>query len=170
MASDSEKTGRVMVFAAWILVAALLTYLFQGVLSRHWNPNEHIEAARPGSGTEPVMLQRNRAGQYVAPGRINGAQAEFLIDTGATFVSLPASLAGRLGLARGAPLRAVTANGTVTTYKTVLDRVELGGIVMRQVPAVINPSMGDEIVLLGMSFLKHLKMSQQGGSLVLAVP
>jgi aspartyl protease family protein len=170
MASKSEKTGRVMVFAAWILVAILLTYLFQGVLSRHWNPNEQLGAVEPGAVQEPVMLRRNRVGQYVAPGKINGAPAEFLIDTGATYVSLPASLAGRLNLERGVPLNAVTANGTVTTYKTVLDRVELGGIQMRNVPAVINPSMGDDIVLLGMSFLKHLKMSQQGNHLVLAIP
>lgn len=161
------RLGRYMIVAAWIGVLVLLMALFKPVLDRRINPNTQIDGAVLADGTREVVLERNRAGHYVADGRINGHGVTFLLDTGATVVSVPGELARRLGLPVGAPVRAVTASGVVTTYATRLDRVELGPIVGENVSAQINPHMPGQEVLLGMSFLRNLEFTQRGRTLTL---
>lgn len=159
-------TGKLMIFAAWIGAALLLTWHFAGELNRRENPNQAVQTARTAEGVE-VRLARNPMGHYVATGRINGREVRFFLDTGATHVALSDSLARELELAQGAASRTRTANGIITTYQTVLDRVEVGGIRIRNVTASINPRMTGDEVLLGMSFLKHLELIQRGDELLL---
>ncbi len=90
-----------------------------------------------------------------------------MLDTGATTVSVPAAVAHRLGLKRGPPVLSNTANGTITTYLTRLASVSVGDITLHNVKANINPHMGGNEVLLGMSFLKHLEFTQRGDTLTL---
>lgn len=161
-----SSTGKVMIFAAWIGAAALLTWLFAGELDRRENPNQVVATTTSGGRVE-VRLTRNRMGHYVASGRINGRRVELLLDTGATNVALGRSLADELGLKRGAPDYTRTANGTVETYRTILGSVQLGGITMHDVPASIDPGMSGDDVLLGMSFLEHLEIIQHGDQLLL---
>jgi len=97
----------------------------------------------------------------------SGGGVTFLLDTGATAVSVPAGLAKRLGLQAGRPVTAMTANGTVTTYATQLHSVRLGNIERHGVRAHINPGMKGHEVLLGMSFLRDLDFRQQDGQLTI---
>lgn len=165
-----SRLGRVMLFGAWVTGLALLVMLFDGVISGQRNPNPNPTAMESASGVAEVRLERNRAGHYVAGGRINGVPVRFLIDTGATDVALPLSLAQRLRL----PLRpggiSKTANGTVQTWLTRLDSVDLGGLVARNVRASVLPNMPGDDVLLGMSYLKHLELIQRDGVLTLRPP
>ncbi len=161
-----SKVGRLMLFGAWIVGLALLAMFFNDMIERQHNPNPNPAALQSG-GVPEVRLERNRAGHYVAGGRINGEPVRFLIDTGATDVALPLHLAERLAL----PLRpgglSNTANGTVRTWTTRLDSVDLGGLVARQVRATVLPNMPGDDVLLGMSYLKHLDLIQRGRTLTL---
>lgn len=161
-----SRTGKAMIFLAWIGAAALLSWFFARELNQRANPNQVVETTRVDQSVQ-VRLTRNRMGHYVATGRINGRSVEFFLDTGATHVAVGASLAEELNLKRGAPGHTRTANGTIVTYHTVLERVELGGITIRDVSASINPQMTSEDVLLGMSFLKHLELIQRGDQLLL---
>lgn len=156
-----------MVFAGWIVFLLLLTLFFNNWLERQHNPNDNVISATNGDGAVEVVLQRNRLGHYLAAGEINGRPVTFLLDTGATDVSIPQSLARHLDLHQGAPRRYQTANGTIVTYATRLDSVRLGDIVRHNVRAHINPGMQQGEVLLGMSFLKHLEMVQRGSQLTL---
>lgn len=155
-----------MSIAAWVAGLGLLTLLFSNLLERERNPNQRVLSRVAGDGVE-VVLQRNRYGHYVATGRINGESVEFLVDTGASDVSVPGRLAAQLGLVRGAPLTYQTANGTVTGYRTRIDRLALGELVLRDVPASINPAYRENDVLLGMSVLKRLEFTQRGDTLIL---
>lgn len=155
-----------MIVTAWFGAVVLLTWLFAGVLDRQYNPNQSVYTERAGD-TVAVTLLRNRLGHYVANGRINGRNVRFILDTGATYVALGDGLAQELGLHRGRPSQTLTANGTIVTYRTMLDEVELGGIEIRDVAASINPHMSEDTVLLGMSFLKHLELIQRGDHLLL---
>ena len=92
---------------------------------------------------------------------------EFLLDTGASDVAIPARLAERMGLRRGPAVQYQTANGVVTAYRTLLDSVSIGPIVIRDVPASINPGMQDMEILLGMSVLKRIEFTQRGDTLIL---
>lgn len=156
-----------MTVLAWLVVLGLLGAFFGGWMEKLDNPNQKVVSALRTDGVREVVLQQNRAGHYVANGAINGHRVTFLLDTGATSVSVPASIAGPLGLKRGAPLRANTANGTVTTYATRLDEVQLGNISLENVRADINPHMQSTEVLLGMSFLRKLEFTQRGRELTI---
>lgn len=162
----TQRLGNNMVVIAWIVGLAMLTWFFSHYLSRQHNPNENVESYNKG-GTPEVVLERNRAGHYVASGRINGQPVTFMLDTGATMVSVPGKLAGKLSLAKGPMMGVTTANGNIPVYSTVLNEVQLGNIVLHNVRASINPYMTDDDILLGMSFLKQLDFSQEGDRLTL---
>lgn len=161
------RLGRGMLIGGWLLGLLLLALLFNGLLEHQRNPNRSLSTAVTDSGTREVVLQRNKNGHYLARGEINGLPVEFLLDTGATDVSVPEAIAHRLGLERGPPLVYGTANGTITAYLTTLSSLSLGDIVVHRVRASINPHMGDETILLGMSFLKHLEFTQRGDTLII---
>ncbi len=156
-----------MTVLAWIVLLGLLAAFFGGWMEKLNNPNQQVRTEVRADGVREVVLRQNRAGHYVATGAINGHRVTFLLDTGATSVSVPASVASRLGLKRGSPLRANTANGVVTTYFTRLDKVRLGEIELDNVRADINPHMRGEDVLLGMSFLRKLEFTQRNRELTI---
>ena len=165
-----SRIGRAMLFGAWVAGLALLVMLFQGVMEDREHPNRDLEVLVDGVGQPQVVLQRNRAGHYVAPGAINGEPVVFLVDTGATDVALPLHLARRIGLALGPAGIGRTANGDVRTWGAVLDSVALGGLTARGVRASVLPNMPGDQVLLGMSFLKRFELIQRGGTLTIRVP
>lgn len=163
----TRRLGKFMVVASWLVLLALLTAWFNGWFERRYNPNREVAARVRADGVREVVLEQNHAGHYVATGAIDGVPVVFLLDTGATAVSVPAGLAARLGLERGPRERVETANGTVTTYATRLARVQLGSIELTGVRAHINPHAEGSEVLLGMSFLRGLDFSQRDGRLTL---
>jgi len=166
-AADSKRIGKGMTLAAWVIVLILLTLFFNNKLEQQRNPNQAVFSRVNAAGVQEVVLKRNRFGHYVTSGTVNGQPVEFLLDTGASDVAIPAKLARRLGLKRGYPVQYQTANGNVTAYRTTIDSVAIGPMVVENVPASINPGMQDMEILLGMSVLKHVEFSQRGDSLIL---
>lgn len=162
----SRRYGKRMIAVGWIAAMALLFLYFEDHLEKIHNPNTS-PTTETFEGGARVVLVRNRYGHYVASGRINGQPVDFLVDTGASDVNIPASVAGRLGLQRGAPFYARTANGTITVYRTRLDSVQLGEIRLEDLNGSINPNMEGDSILLGMEFLKRLDFSQSGRELTL---
>lgn len=163
----SGKLGRNMIYAAWILLLALLTLIFNNYLDRQNNPNRNVAYKKNTAGVAEVKLKQNRYGHYLADGYINGKRVSFLLDTGATLVSVPESVARTLNLSRGSPFLVRTANGTITTYSTTLSSISLGAIELKNVRAAITPGMQGKEILLGMSFMKHLELIQRGNQLIL---
>jgi aspartyl protease family protein len=164
---DTRKLGRRMGVLATLAFIGLGWVSFDGMIADRDDPNRALVVAH---GASEMVLKRNRAGHYLVPGQINGQPVRFLLDTGATQVSVPARLAGELQLAPGARARVVTANGTVTVHSTVIDDLRLGPFRLRAVSAHLNPGMQDGDILLGMSVLKHLEFTQRGDTLVLRLP
>ena len=161
-----RRAGRVMLVLAWGAALLLATRFFADWEQSRFNPNREPVSVVQGDQIE-VHLESNIQGHFVADGLINGQPVTFLLDTGATDVAIPAELAEELDLARGAPVRLQTANGQTTGYRTVLDSLALGDIVLQDVRALIAPGFGGEQVLLGMSALKQLEFTQRAGTLVL---
>jgi aspartyl protease family protein len=152
----------------WLVIIGALYWFFFVWYERAYRPNPaHVLEAQPAG---EVVLQRNRAGQYIAEGAINGERVAFLVDTGATYVSLPMPLARRLALKLGQPVQVQTAAGSATAYSVRLASVRLADIEMREVAALVTEGMDGEVVLLGMNFLKRLDMTQRGDRLVLRPP
>jgi aspartyl protease family protein len=154
----------------WIGLLGVGTVLFNGLLDDINNPNKELTITLNDAGNKEVILERNRYGHYVASGEINNQPVEFLLDTGATLVAIPEHIAQQLNLKKGQAFQSQTANGSSQSYATIIDRLSLGGIVMTNVPASISSGMEFDEILLGMSFLKHLHLTQQGKQLTISVP
>ncbi|TKB47069.1 retropepsin-like aspartic protease family protein [Thalassotalea mangrovi] len=167
---DSQKIGKAMTWVAWIIGLLLLVWFFQTKLDADWNPNQQPKVAVNTSGQQQVVLERNRYGHYVTAGFINQENALFMLDTGATSVSIPMEIADKYGLERQGSHRVQTANGSVMVYATTIDELSIGNINLYNVRANINPGMTGQEILLGMSALKQLEFSQKGKYLHLTVP
>jgi aspartyl protease family protein len=165
-ALPGQKIGGVMLILAWLAGLGLLTLFFGAREERQFNPNQRPNGVS-SNGMTQVVLERNRAGHYVASGTINGEIAIFLLDTGATDVVVSQDLAERAGLSAGASHYAMTANGRIRVRATRLDRLELGSITLRDLSASINPAMSGNTVLLGMSALQQVEFTQRGNQLTL---
>lgn len=159
-----------MIYLMWAALLAVITLLMQNWLDRQYNPNRHLAVQTTGEGQLQVLLKRNHYGHYVSLGLINGREAVFFLDTGATDVVIPAEIADKYDLKRGPAYQVSTANGIVTVYATSLDLIELGPLRLRDIRASINPHMDGEEILLGMSFLKHLELSQRRDELLIRLP
>ena len=171
-APDSPQAhpyGKWMVIAAWISVIGLLVIVFDGVLENQYNPNQHINYATARAGTT-ITLDQNRQGHYVLSGQINRVPVTFLLDTGATSVSIPARVAQKINLPIGQQYPVQTANGSVFVTDTLLDSLTLGPIELQNIRANINPGMQSDKILLGMNVLKDLELLQQNNQLTIKVP
>lgn len=162
-----KKAGKTMAVFAWIIGMLLLTQFFGNWEENQYNPNQAPEHSLSGQ-EKLVTLKQNRWGHYVANGQVNDNPATFMIDTGATDVAIPYSLASYYDLKPGAERNAITANGLVTTYQTTIDRLSIGNITLYNVRASLNPGMDKaQSILLGMSVLKQLEMTQTQDELTL---
>lgn len=121
-----------------------------------------------GSGGGEITLAADGGGQFLTQGSINGASMRFLVDTGATFVSLGAKDAIRAGIdyRRGQPGVSETANGQARVWRVKLDKVTVGSITLTNVDALVHGS-DMSVALLGMSFLNRMEMKRDGQSMTL---
>ena len=123
------------------------------------------------TGTGEIVVPRNYDGHYYLTLDLNGVPTRFVVDTGATDIVLTPQDAARIGI-NVAGLnynnRAMTANGLVQTATVRLDRVTLGDITDRSVPAVVNGSPMQES-LLGMAYLNRFERIEiEDGQMVLS--
>lgn len=163
----TAKLGKYFIWLAWIVVLALLVFFFQSALEQQINPNSRPQYSLNAQGNAEVILQQNRQGHYVSSGTIHEVPVTFLLDTGATQVSIPAHIADQLHLTTTGQGIANTANGQVRIYHTRIDQLSIGNIYLYNVDAHINPGMKSDEILLGMSALKRVEFSQTGKQLIL---
>ena len=103
------------------------------------------------------------------PGKINNRNTQFLLDTGATFISISSSEADKLRLNYKSARKGVvqTASDIVPVWHIKLDNVKVGGISVANVDAVVLEGTNPKPILLGMSFLKHVKMQRNGAAMLI---
>ena len=107
-----------------------------------------------------LSIPRDARGHFRTDGRVDGQRVDFMVDTGASMVALNEKSAARFGLrpARGDYNATVsTANGTIKAARTRIAMIDLGGIVVRDVDAMVLPDAALSENLLGLSFLSKLK-------------
>ena len=112
------------------------------------------------AGVRSISIARDPRGHFQTEGRIEGQRIDFMVDTGASVVALNEKSAARFGFrpSRSDYNAAVTtANGTIKAARTRLAMVELGGLVVRDVDAMVLPDEALSENLLGLSFLSKLK-------------
>jgi len=126
-------------------------------------------APASSSSQQSVTLAADSRGHFFVNGQVNGASVRFLVDTGATWVSLSGADARRLAIDyhKGEPRMMNTANGVAAAYKVLLDSVRVGDITLSNVEAVVMDGAGPGIALLGMSFLNRMEMRRDGETMLL---
>lgn len=119
-----------------------------------------------GRQVPAVTMHANSRGQFQVLGAVNGSTVRFMVDTGATYVSLGRGDASRVGIdiSRAEPVMLQTANGVASGWKVKLDSVRVGDVVLRGVDGIVQ-STDMPFALLGMSFLSRMEMRHDGGSL-----
>lgn len=134
-------------------------------------PGQHgyAAAARRDSKAASVILTADSRGHFVTTGTINGNTLQFLVDTGATAITLSGSDARRLGInyLAGSRAHTQTANGVVPVYKVKLDTVRVGDVTANNVDAVVIEGDALPVALLGMSFLNRMEMKRDGLTMTL---
>jgi aspartyl protease family protein len=126
-------------------------------------PSDRLAAApdtTADAGLRSLSIPSDARGHFAAEGRIDGQRIAFMVDTGASVIALNESSAARFGLRPSRnDYRAIvtTANGTVKAAPTRLAMVEVGGLIVRDVDAMVLPDEALSENLLGLSFLSKLK-------------
>ena len=154
-----------MIAAVALIAAVLVPRYFTQLNAAH--PAPAMMAARPAAAPDPtpadsrsVIVSRDGRGHFQLNARVDGRHLSFMVDTGASVIALNESSAARFGLrpTPGAYRASVTtANGTVKAAPTRLPMVEVGGLIVRDVEAMVLPDEALSENLLGLSFLSKLK-------------
>jgi len=153
-----DRTDRLkLAFLSAAFIAAITAFLTYDFV--YQNPDSETAA----NGDIVITLNQGQQGHYYATGKINSEPVKFLVDTGATNVVLPMSVAKRLDLPLGRKLTTITANGYGTAYETAIKTIQLGDITLKGVKASVSEGMIGDAALLGMSFLRRTKVEQNKG-------
>lgn len=121
------------------------------------------QASRFQLAGETIVLSRSADGHFHWPGRVNGIEVDFLMDTGATSTALPQSLAERAGLKPLGTVRAQTAAGATRGYVAQANVALDGGVRADKLAVTVLPDLAAP--LLGMDVLGRLHFSQKPGEL-----
>ncbi len=126
-------------------------------------------AAPANGGRSQATLSADTRGHFITFGQINGQSVQFLVDTGASMVTMNVSDARRLGVnyLKGERGVASTANGVATVYQVKLDTVRVGDITIGNVDALVHEGNALPVALLGMSFLNRVDMRRDGPTMTL---
>jgi aspartyl protease family protein len=154
----------------WVVVALLLVLGYTFRFELHDVADRvlvELVPGRPVGSGRSVELARGRGGDFQIATQVNGTRIPMVLDTGASSVVLTHDAAKAAGL----PLEMMkytvnveTANGRATAAAVTLDRIAIGGIVERSVPALVAPPGQLRMSLLGMSFLNRLQSWEVRGS------
>jgi aspartyl protease family protein len=115
-----------------------------------------------------IVLTADGGGHFVTPGLINGHSVRFVVDTGATNITIAQAEAERIGLEfkKGQIGFVNTANGVVTAYRVSLSSVRVGDVDVYNVEATVLPTQ-IPYVLLGNSFLGRFQMRRENDLMTL---
>jgi len=168
--------GRIIVFAGAMLVMGVVAVRMvdrpnHGVPA---SPSAMAATAEPpparSSNSRSVTLSPGKGGHFWTDARVDGRRLELVVDTGASAVALRASDAARLGIhpsERDYSIKVATANGITRAALVQLRMVEVGNIVVRDVPALVHGDDALGVNLLGMTFLSKLRWTHERGKLIL---
>jgi aspartyl protease family protein len=132
------------------------------------SPGRVGDGAAAANTGRKIVLSSGHGGHFTTVGNINGHSTQFLVDTGATAISISQSEAERMGLRyrEGRRTMTQTANGIIPAYALMLDTVRIGDVEVRGIEAIVVPSQMSH-VLLGNSFLTRFQMKRDNDVLTL---
>lgn len=110
-----------------------------------------------------LIIKQHDSGHYFLPGSINGEALMFVIDTGASVVSLPRSVALSAQIYCKDKILMQTANGSTSVCTAIIPKLRFGPFLIKDAPAMIAPNLGQP--LLGMNILQQFRVEQENGEM-----
>ncbi len=153
--------GHIGALAIWITISVAIYLYFDA----RQKPTIAVAGEELASGE--IMIPRSRDGHYYVRGKINGHPVDFMVDTGASTVSISRGVARNAHLARGMPATFHTANGAVRGEIVSGQTIEAGGIVIEGLS--VGVGVQGDIALLGQNFLRKVDVLQSGDKMLLRV-
>ena len=141
-----------------------------GGVERRLGVSDRVSGVFSTPTERKVEIPRNDRLQYQTMATINGRGIPVLVDTGANIVAMNSQQAERLGIpaSSGSPTRVETAGNTLMGRSVQLDSVDVGGITVNNVQATVLEGDYPRMVLLGMTFLRHVNLEERNGVLSLS--
>lgn len=149
------------IVTVWLGVTLLVFLGFKGWEHRQQQARIELQDGR-------IVLQRAPDGHFHWRGRINGVEADFLVDTGASGTALPEALARQAGLQPEGEVRSQTAGGLVKGWRSRATITLEGGVRAERLPVTVLPEL--HAPLLGMDLLGRMQFSQSQGRLTFEAP
>jgi len=154
-----RQTGLIPMLLFWFVVMGLL----YGLMTHYLKP----KAAQVLANGD-LVIARARDGHFYAPGTVNGQPVTFMVDTGASLVSVSEPVARAAGLHAGVPTTFHTANGSQTGRVVDGVTISLGSARVTNVRVGVGLRMGDDQrALLGQSFLSKFDIAMTQNQMVL---
>jgi aspartyl protease family protein len=160
MGTGRFPSGHLTALAIWLAIFAAVYAFMDSRLKPTVATATTTELARG-----EIVIPRSRDGHYYLRGSINGTPLVFMVDTGASLVSVSAELARKAALPRGAPGQFATAGGEVQGEIVPGQSIEAGGI--RVAPLSVAVGFSGDVALLGQNFLRRVDVLQSDDRMVL---
>lgn len=152
--------GHLTAIAVWIAILVAGYFMFERLSA----PPPEVRSS--AGGVAQIIVAVARDGHYYLDGEINDRPLRFLVDTGASYVSVGADFARDAGLPPGIPGYFSTANGNVEGRIVKDQRVSADGFDVSGISVAVMPAAAEQ-GLLGQNFLRNFEVSQSGGQLIL---
>ena len=160
---QTARLGAVAIAAVWLAIAAALYWGFE-----YFEQGQQAKLQPYTRSAGELVIPRQRDGHFHVRGEVNRHPVNFLVDTGATHVSVSQALADRAGLPAGAPITLSTANGTRAGQLVRGVPVRAGELVLNDASVSVGLSgMAPDQALLGQSFLKQFDVEIGRDAMVL---
>jgi aspartyl protease family protein len=160
---------RTLFMAAFLLLGGVVAARYVDQSARRPAAAMAVETPAPAN-SRTMEIKAGAGGHFDVEARVDGRRLDFVVDTGASQITLRESDAARLGIhpsQRDYSVRISTANGEGRAALVQLGMVEVGNIIVRDIPALIAPDEALSVNLLGMSFLSRVRWTHERGKLTL---
>jgi clan AA aspartic protease (TIGR02281 family) len=125
-----------------------------------------VDAESSAAGDKPLIIGQGNGGHYYIDGAVNDNYLNFVIDTGATTVALPLSIAASAGVQCKQRVTMHTGNGASQGCTATIQKLKFGNFTLHYVDAVVMPNLSQP--LLGMNVLKQFRVEQDNGQMRLS--
>lgn len=131
--------------------------------------NNDVGANYDATQSPSINLMRQADGHFIATGKVNDRWVEFMVDTGATNVTLNSFTAEQMGIdySKGTPVELTTAQGSIKAFEVVLNSVAVGDVGLSNVSAFVIEGRFPRVVLLGNTFLSRVDMQVDNSTMTL---
>lgn len=151
--------GVITVLVIWVIIFSFVYVFFDS------QQKPKIATGKDGGMFGQIVIPRSLDGHYYVRGSINGYPIDFMVDTGASVVSVSKSLAKKANLPNGVPANFSTAGGMVMGEVVSGQAVEAGGIMVNGIS--VSVGIQGDVALLGQNFLRRVDVLQSNDTMTL---